>query len=412
MQNEELRRAQEEVATSRARYFDLYELAPMAYLTLSEKGLILEANLTAANLLAVERSQLVKQPLFRFIVPDDQDIYYMHLKRLRATRQRQICELRMVRGRGCAATTPTNSRDGPNGSGERAAREQQNDDLLWVRLQALVAENNGDAAVWRVTLSDITEVQQAQEALQRAHDDLDRRVRERTVELSAANEALRQSRDELQSLAHRLVQAQENERAAIARDLHDGAGQATTVLSMGLHVLALKIKDPPPEVAAQIGMLRAAAQELASELHNLAANLHPDSLTRLGLVPAVREYLGKLQTAEGPQLLVETKCLDDCRLPSEVALALYRVIQEAVNNARKHAQASLIKVVMEFDPRLLLVTVEDDGAGFDTEIPAKGRLGLLTMHERIQMLGGRLTIRSSPGAGTTVHAEVPLQLTP
>ena len=106
MQNEELRRAQEEIAASRARYFDLYELAPVGYLTLSEKGLILEANLTAANLLGVERSQLVKRPLFRFIVPEDQDIYYLHRKRLLATRQPQVCELRMVRGRPCPATTP------------------------------------------------------------------------------------------------------------------------------------------------------------------------------------------------------------------------------------------------------------------------------------------------------------------
>ena len=134
----------------------------------------------------------------------------------------------------------------------------------------------------------------------------------------------------------------------------------------------------------------------------------PASLTRLGLVPAVREHLGNLQTTEGPQLRVETTLLDDSRFPSEVELAIYRVIQEAVNNARKHERASLIKVGIESSGGLLLVTVEDDGAGFDPEIPAKDRLGLLTMNERIAMLGGSLTIKSLPGAGTTVHLEVPL----
>jgi PAS domain-containing protein len=98
MQNDEWRRTQDELATSRARYFDLYDLAPVGYLTLSDKGLILEANLTAANLLALERSQLVRQPLFRFILPEDQDVYYLHRKRLSVTLQPQACELRMVRG--------------------------------------------------------------------------------------------------------------------------------------------------------------------------------------------------------------------------------------------------------------------------------------------------------------------------
>ena len=97
MQNEELRRAQVELDASRARYFDLYDLAPVGYCTLSEQGLILEANLTAATLLGVPRGALVKQPITRFILAEDQDIYYLHRKRLFETGAPQACELRMVR---------------------------------------------------------------------------------------------------------------------------------------------------------------------------------------------------------------------------------------------------------------------------------------------------------------------------
>ena len=97
MQNEELRRAQGELEASRARYFDLYDLAPVGYFTLSEQGLILEANLTGAGLLGVARSALVKQPLTRFILPEDQDIYYRHRKQLFETGAPQVCELRMLR---------------------------------------------------------------------------------------------------------------------------------------------------------------------------------------------------------------------------------------------------------------------------------------------------------------------------
>ena len=231
MQNEELRRVQEELATSRARYFTLYDLAPVGYLTLSEKGLILEANLAAANLLGLERSELVKRRLSGFIVPEDQDIYYLYRKRLSAGARPEVCELRMVRGGPILAAAPTvRVSRGPRhpslrkgGATGQAAPAENHSDPFWVRLQATVTQNGADAPAWRVTLSDITEQKRAEDALQHAHDDLELRVHERTAELSAANEALQQSRDQMQSLTRRLVQAQENERAAIARELHDGA---------------------------------------------------------------------------------------------------------------------------------------------------------------------------------------------
>ena len=97
MQNEELRRTQAELEASRARYFDLYDLAPVGYFTLSEEGLILEANLTAATLLGVARGALVKQPITRFILPEDQDIYYRHRKLLFETGSPQACELRLMK---------------------------------------------------------------------------------------------------------------------------------------------------------------------------------------------------------------------------------------------------------------------------------------------------------------------------
>ena len=129
MQNEELRRAQGELEASRARYFDLYDLAPVGYFTLSEQGLILEANLTAAGLLGVGRSALVKQPLTRFILPEDQDIYYRHRKQLFETGAPQVCELRMLR----ADAAP-----------------------FWARLEATEAQDADGAPVCRAVMSDIT----------------------------------------------------------------------------------------------------------------------------------------------------------------------------------------------------------------------------------------------------------------
>jgi PAS domain S-box-containing protein len=139
MQNEELRRAQAELEASRARYFDLYDLAPVGYFTLSEKGLILEANLTAATLFGMARGDLVDQPLSRFVFPEDQDIYYLHRRQLFETGTPQVCEVRML----------------------RADKAQ-----FWARLQATAASDADGAPICRAVVNDITERKRAEQALQ------------------------------------------------------------------------------------------------------------------------------------------------------------------------------------------------------------------------------------------------------
>jgi len=150
MQNENLRRTQAELDAARARYFDLYDLAPVGYCTVSEQGLILEANLTAAKLLGWERKQLVKQPLTSFILNEDQDVYYLHRKQLFESGAPQVCELRMLNKEG---------------------------NHFWARLEAAVAQDADGALVGRVVLSDITERKQVEsqknaalEALQRSEE--------------------------------------------------------------------------------------------------------------------------------------------------------------------------------------------------------------------------------------------------
>jgi len=138
MQNEELRKAQAEIEAGRVRYFDLYDLAPVGYATVSEKGLILEANLTVTTLLGVKRGALIKQPLTRFILTEDQDIYYHHRKKLFETGEPQSCELRLVR---------------PNGS------------AFWAWLDGTFAEGSYGEPVCRVVLSDITDRKQAEEEI-------------------------------------------------------------------------------------------------------------------------------------------------------------------------------------------------------------------------------------------------------
>jgi PAS domain S-box-containing protein len=159
IQNEELRRTQVELEVSRERYFDLYDLAPVGYVTLSEKGLFLEANLTASALLGVVRSMLLKQSLTRFILPEDQDIYFLHRKQLFETGKPQAYELRMVK------------KDGP---------------AFWVRLDTTLGHDMDGTPVYRAVISNITSRKQAEELLQRVNNELEMRVRERTKELAQA----------------------------------------------------------------------------------------------------------------------------------------------------------------------------------------------------------------------------------
>jgi len=136
MQNEELRRAQADLDAARARYFDLYDLAPVGYCTISEKGLILEANLTAATLLGVARGALVNQPFTRFILLEDQDIYYLHRRQLFETGAPQVWEIRMLR---------------------------EGADPFWARMDATVAQDANGAPVCRAVMTDITERKRAEE---------------------------------------------------------------------------------------------------------------------------------------------------------------------------------------------------------------------------------------------------------
>ena len=174
VQNEELRRAQAELEVSMARYFDLYDLAPVGYFTLSENGLILEANLTAANLMNMDRSKLVNNPLSRYILSEDADIYYQHQKKLIETGEPQVCELRMIRKDGTA---------------------------FWARMEATAAQNAEGDPVYRTVLSEMTELKQAEETLLRSKEMLE--LANRELEQALAREQQLASTDGLTGLYNR-----------------------------------------------------------------------------------------------------------------------------------------------------------------------------------------------------------------
>jgi signal transduction histidine kinase len=220
-------------------------------------------------------------------------------------------------------------------------------------------------------------------------------------------EKVGEGRARLQSLSRQLVRIQESERRAVSLELHDEAGQSLTSLQVGLHLLESKVDDPAA-VKTGIADLRRQVEELMVSIHRLASNLRPASLDHVGLSAAVQQMVEALNLQEGPEVEFEGGGLGPGRLPEFTETALYRIAQAALANAVQHSRAKSASVLLERREGRIVVVVEDDGVGFDPIMAFhSGRLGLLGMRERAEMLGGTLTVESSEGKGTTIVAEVP-----
>ena len=209
----------------------------------------------------------------------------------------------------------------------------------------------------------------------------------------------RVSRDALR----RVVEAQELERARLARELHDETGQALTSILLGLkHLDDVVATDEAREATAAI---RSLVVSTLQDVRRLAVELRPNALDDFGLVPALERLAANL--SEQSDLVVDLEArLGAQRLPPEAETALYRIVQEALTNVVKHASAHRVSITLVRKDGSAVVVVEDDGEGFRPDAVREGALGFAGMRERVELVGGRLTVESSPGAGTTLVAEV------
>jgi PAS domain S-box-containing protein len=222
-------------------------------------------------------------------------------------------------------------------------------------------------------------------------------------------EQVRASHRQLRSLSHRLVQVQETERRHIARELHDEAGQALTSLMVGLRLLERDAADNPQSVIERVNQLKSTTNDVLENLHRLAMDLRPATLDHLGLTAALRQYIEIFSRQHNIKTQFEIVGLDDAaaRLPPAFETNLYRIVQEALTNVVRHAKATRVDVLLERRDNQMITIIEDNGVGFDSEAAGSGRLGLLGMRERAEMMGGSLVIESTLGANTTIYVEVP-----
>lgn len=212
-------------------------------------------------------------------------------------------------------------------------------------------------------------------------------------------------------LLRRLVTAQEDEQRRISRELHDQMGQSLAALMLGLSSLKDAVQGGP--AAQLIHPLQAVANRMADDLHNLVRELRPTALDDLGLHTALSNYIDEWSERTNVVIDFHSNGFLNQRLGSQLESAIYRIVQEALNNVMKHAKAENVSVILEKRENRVLVIVEDDGVGFDADAllktPARNRgFGLLGMQERLALVGGSFNIESTAGVGTTVLVHIPI----
>jgi signal transduction histidine kinase len=210
--------------------------------------------------------------------------------------------------------------------------------------------------------------------------------------------------DALTNISRKLIEAQEQERARIARELHDDISQRLAMLAIDLE----QLKENPSEFGNSVQELRKRTTEISNDVQALSHDLHSSQLEYLGVVAGMKSWCKEFGERQGMQI----DCRHDVRstLPSEIGLCLFRVLQEALHNAAKHSGVRRIEVQTHEESDEIHLIVSDSGRGFDVEAVKQGNgLGLTSMRERVRLVNGTISIESKPMGGTVIHVRVPFK---
>ncbi len=402
MQNTELQDARDKMELLLEKYTDLYDFAPVGYFSLDEQGRILDANLTGTTLLGVDRSALINRRLPEFVPPESRLIFQAFLEEVFARPGRLTCETSMIK---------------------------QDGSTFWADLHATSAVSLHEPQKWcRVAISDSTALKRAKEAQDRmeelavSNQKLKREITHRqaveeTLKMSEQHqrqslEDSRRMQEQLRHLAHQMLTAQEEERKQISRDLHDQVAQTLTAITVHLAVLKSAAAANTGSIAKNIARTQKIVEKAVNIVHRFARELRPTVLDDLGLIPALHAYIKEFSKRTGIHIhLVAFTATRVESLDNTKQTVLYRVVQAALANVAKHAQASRVKLSIRKLPNAVRMEIKDDGKGFEVErvLFAKRhkRLGLISMRERVEMVGGTFSVESVPGEGTTLGAEIP-----
>jgi len=217
-----------------------------------------------------------------------------------------------------------------------------------------------------------------------------------------------EDRKKKNEMAMKVIQAQEEERKRVAREIHDGPAQSLANLNFRFELVSRMIDKDLEQARAEINDLKEIVNSSVSEVRKIIYDLRPMSLDDLGIVPTLKRYIDKFsretEFTVDFKINGEQKSLDDY-----YQITIFRLIQEALNNIKNHAEAVRGEVLLEFKSNYISIIIKDDGKGFLLEDIDDGKFGLISMRERCEMLDGELIVDSSPGAGTVIEAVLPLK---
>jgi PAS domain S-box-containing protein len=212
----------------------------------------------------------------------------------------------------------------------------------------------------------------------------------------------------LSGMSRRLIEAQEDERTRIARDLHDDFGQRLAMVSVSLEQMKRAVPDAADGARVRLEELRKQVQDISAGIHALSHELHSSKLRHMGMVNAMRGFCTELSEQQQVEIDFSDRDVPET-VPRDIATCLFRVLQEALHNAVKHSQARHFDVTVQGTSGAVCLTVHDSGLGFDASAGINGKgIGLTSMQERLKLVDGVLSIESRPGRGTTIRARAPL----
>ncbi|MBT2716913.1 sensor histidine kinase [Bacillus sp. ISL-57] len=231
-----------------------------------------------------------------------------------------------------------------------------------------------------------------------------------TQDLKFVGEALQEAKRK-QDFGLKIIEAQEQERKKLSREIHDGPAQMLANVMMRSDLIErVQRERGPDEALVEIRSLKVMVRNALYEVRRIIYDLRPMALDDLGLVPTLRKYLQTTEDYNNGVNLNFVNLGQVKRLPSDMEVALFRLVQEAVQNSLKHADPKQIQVKLSISKEMVTVVVKDDGKGFDSSIQKEGSFGLVGMRERVELLEGEMTIDSQPGAGTLVFIQIPYHL--
>jgi len=401
MQNAELQKTRDELEVSLEKITDLYDFAPVGYFSIDESGVVLDANLKSAALLGVERSRLINRSLLLFVDQKSHPILMAFLKNVLAEPKDQECEALLLKKGG---------------------------DTFWAVFRATSAVCPVGSRRWcRVAFGDITARKQVEEAQRRLENLADTNlglnreiVRRQTVEQNLKKseknqgrllEQARHMQGQLRHLSHQILQAQEEERLRISRDLHDEIAQTLVGINVQLATLTREAAGGPKGLQQKIAHAQQMVEKSVEKVHQFARKLRPALLDDLGLIPALEAFMKSFTKQTGVRTTLTAFAAVE-RLDTAKRTVLFRVAQEALTNVARHAKASRVEVIIQKLQDVICMIIKDDGKSFHVDHVMHGKggkhLGLLGMRERLEMVGGSFEVESAPGNGTTITAKIPL----